>query len=241
MRGEGLIVRAGPRSALARRLRRQELWNIGRKLKEDEYIVVIEALLQACERYGLVVEVPTLFDSTGWAASPERRSFDYASASAIEGPIHILWSYIATWPRLLLEGDQSLFGLEGREHTAQVDQDRRIWREERFRWGDNDRLALKAARAEMMLKEEPSTFLPALFCSPTMELGVDISALNAVYLRNAPPTPAKLCAAGGPRRSVRSASPRVDLLRGSKPPRPASLRGPPSEWWVERCARPPLN
>ncbi|MBS3695839.1 hypothetical protein KGD90_32080, partial [Rhodococcus qingshengii] len=32
--------------------------------------------------------------------------------------------------------------------------------------------------------------LPALFCSPTMELGVDISALNAVFLRNAPPTPA---------------------------------------------------
>ena len=37
---------------------------------------------------------------------------------------------------------------------------------------------------------ESHRFLPVLFCSPTMELGVDISALNAVYLRNVPPTPA---------------------------------------------------
>ncbi|MBZ0134714.1 MAG: DEAD/DEAH box helicase, partial [Rhodanobacter sp.] len=37
---------------------------------------------------------------------------------------------------------------------------------------------------------ESSRFLPVMFCSPTMELGVDISALNAVYLRNVPPTPA---------------------------------------------------
>ena len=40
--------------------------------------------------------------------------------------------------------------------------------------------------------------LPAvLFCSPTMELGVDISALNAVYLRNVPPTPANYAQRSG--------------------------------------------
>src|SRR5690606_34759309 len=37
---------------------------------------------------------------------------------------------------------------------------------------------------------ESARFLPALVCSPTMELGIDISALNVVYLRNVPPTPA---------------------------------------------------
>ena len=36
-----------------------------------------------------------------------------------------------------------------------------------------------------------------LFCSPTMELGVDISALNAVYLRNVPPTPANYAQRSG--------------------------------------------
>ena len=44
---------------------------------------------------------------------------------------------------------------------------------------------------------EPNVFLPALFCSPTMELGVDISALNAVYMRNMPPTPANYAQRSG--------------------------------------------
>ena len=44
---------------------------------------------------------------------------------------------------------------------------------------------------------EPGVPLPALFCSPTMELGVDIAALNAVYLRNVPPTPANYAQRSG--------------------------------------------
>ena len=58
--------------------------------------------------------------------------------------------------------------LEAREHTAQVYSEEREEREERFRKGE----------------------LPLLFCSPTMELGVDIAQLNLVNLRNVPPTPA---------------------------------------------------
>ena len=46
-------------------------------------------------------------------------------------------------------------------------------------------------------KEEPDSFLPMMFCSPTMELGVDISALSTVYLRNAPPTPANYAQRAG--------------------------------------------
>lgn len=49
-------------------------------------------------------------------------------------------------------------------------------------------------------------FLPALFCSPTMELGVDISALNAVYLRNvSAPLPITLSAQGAQGRSGQAA------------------------------------
>lgn len=66
-------------------------------------------------------------------------------------------------------------GLLAREHTAQVPQRERIDREERFREGD----------------------LPLLYCSPTMELGVDISDLNAVGLRNVPPTPANYAQRSG--------------------------------------------
>ena len=97
----------------------------------------------------------------------------------------------------LASGAGFLFGLEGREHTAQVDQMRRQWREWRFRWGTEDRQRLAEAKDEMRQVGEPGVPLPALFCSPTMELGVDISALNAVYLRNVPPTPANYAQRSG--------------------------------------------
>ena len=65
--------------------------------------------------------------------------------------------------------------LEAREHTAQVMPEDRQEREERFRTAD----------------------LPLLFCSPTMELGVDIAQLNVVNLRNVPPTPANYAQRSG--------------------------------------------
>ncbi len=74
-------------------------------------------------------------------------------------------------------------GLEGREHTAQVQSDIRISREQEFREGT----------------------LPILFCSPTMELGVDISQLNVVNMRNVPPTPANYAQRSG--RAGRSGQP----------------------------------
>ncbi|MFE4857968.1 DEAD/DEAH box helicase [Streptomyces sp. NPDC056670] len=73
--------------------------------------------------------------------------------------------------------------LEAREHTAQVETDLRIEREKGFRSGD----------------------LPLLFCSPTMELGVDIAELNAVTMRNVPPTPANYAQRSG--RAGRSGQP----------------------------------
>ena len=74
-------------------------------------------------------------------------------------------------------------GIEAREHTAQVPSNERIKREEAFREGK----------------------LPILYCSPTMELGVDIAELNVVGLRNVPPTPANYAQRSG--RAGRSGSP----------------------------------
>jgi len=76
-----------------------------------------------------------------------------------------------------------LAGLVAREHTAQVDPQVRQEREDEFR------------RAELKL----------LYCSPTMELGVDINALSAVGLRNVPPTPANYAQRAG--RAGRSGQP----------------------------------
>ncbi len=78
---------------------------------------------------------------------------------------------------------QSLVGLEAHEHTAQVPYAEREIREQRFRTGD----------------------LPILYCSPTMELGVDIAELNVVNLRNVPPTPANYAQRSG--RAGRSGQP----------------------------------
>lgn len=66
-------------------------------------------------------------------------------------------------------------GMRACEHTAQVPSSERLKREEEFRSGE----------------------LPLLYCSPTMELGVDISDLNAVGLRNVPPTPANYAQRSG--------------------------------------------
>ena len=74
---------------------------------------------------------------------------------------------------------------------------RRGWREDRFRFEQADQERIKANLDQMREQNEPDGFLPALFCSPTMELGVDISALNAVYLRNVPPTPANYAQRSG--------------------------------------------
>lgn len=77
----------------------------------------------------------------------------------------------------------TLGGFEAREHTAQVPAPQREEREQRFRDG----------------------FLPVLFCSPTMELGIDIASLSVVGMRNVPPTPANYAQRSG--RAGRSGQP----------------------------------
>jgi hypothetical protein len=59
------------------------------------------------------------------------------------------------------------------------------------------------------LKRFPIRKLPILFCSPTMELGIDIKDLNAVNLRNVPPTPANYAQRSG--RAGRSGQPALVL------------------------------
>ena len=77
----------------------------------------------------------------------------------------------------------TLSGLRAKEHTAQVPPLDRQERESEF----------------------SEATLPVLYCSPTMELGVDINALSAVGLRNVPPTPANYAQRSG--RAGRSGQP----------------------------------
>lgn len=65
--------------------------------------------------------------------------------------------------------------LHGDEHTGQLNNDLRQQREEDFIQGD----------------------ISALFCSPTMELGIDIKLLSIVHMRNVPPNPANYAQRAG--------------------------------------------
>jgi hypothetical protein len=164
----------------------------GQKLAGDEYLTVAQALLEAAKDYGIVRSVGTDLDLPGWRLAPNAvRLVPGANAEGWDGKtnpyFHELYIKLAD---LLRKGDPAFLGLEGREHTAQVEQEVREWREWRFRFETEDRDNIAANRDDMIRAAEPTQFLPVLFCSPTMELGVDISALNAVYLRNVPPTPA---------------------------------------------------
>ncbi len=62
------------------------------------------------------------------------------------------------------------------EHTGQIKNEDKIEREDKF----NEAIELSA-----------------LYCSPTMELGIDISSLNIVHMRNVPPSPANYAQRSG--------------------------------------------
>lgn len=196
VRGEPLVIRGSSRSRLGRQLGSPDIW--GHRLSTADYNSVLGALLKAAAKYEMVRSVGTVFDAQGWqlAANAVRLVPAEGRADGRTANPYFVTLY-ETLAEELVRGRGFLFGLEGREHTAQVDQTRREWRECRFRWEEEDQKTIAAARDEMRQAGEPEVPLPAMFCSPTMELGVDISALNAVYLRNVPPTPANYAQRSG--------------------------------------------
>src|SRR5262249_18406001 len=113
------------------------------------------------------------------------------------GPNPYFISLYDNLSRLLAEGTEGLTRLEGREHTSQVKQVLRQIREARFRFEADDIKQITDLSTDPDANEEDDRFLPILFCTPTMELGVDISALNVVHLRNVPPTPANYAQRSG--------------------------------------------
>lgn len=196
VQGEALIVRASNRSALGKQLNKPSYW--GRKLNNVEFRELLEGLLRAAEQYQIVRAVPSRFDLPGWQLAANAIALTPGAIedqSSSQNPFFV--SLYESLAGTLSSGGEGIFGIEGREHTAQVEQERREWREWRFRWEDEDRAKLAAEKDTLRNAGEAVDFLPVLFCSPTMELGVDISALNTVYLRNVPPTPANYAQRSG--------------------------------------------
>jgi ATP-dependent helicase YprA (DUF1998 family) len=180
------------RSGFGQYLRRPStlpLWP--QKLTVVETDDIIADLLEALTNYGLVSRVR---DASGdrpagyqlnaaemsWMAGDGTPSHDPVRVPRPpEGGLRPNEFFVDFYRTVAADGQ----GLEAREHTAQVPYPQREDRERRFKVAE----------------------LPVLYCSPTMELGVDIADLNVVNLRNVPPTPANYAQRSG--RAGRSGQP----------------------------------
>lgn len=178
------------RSALGRYLKRPGLFSFyPGALTSDDAQDVIRDVMAVLEQTGLLAQFPgeqgagyrVKASAIIWRAGTGEGSVADPLRKTIKtetkGRVN------AFFRDLYSEDAAELRGLHAREHTAQVSPGDREQREEEFRRGE----------------------LPMLFCSPTMELGVDIASLNAVGLRNVPPTPANYAQRSG--RAGRSGQP----------------------------------
>ena len=188
-RDEDRILRGTPTSALAKQIRTVKF--AGQTVATRDTPDVLESLLRAAKNYGLVEEVASQIGGMGWRLIAKTVHFrlqaDGLDAEVTNRFFADLYSSVSN---ALAADTGLLFGMEGREHTAQVENELRELREFRFRYGPDDQEKLAELQDQLREHRESARFLPALFCSPTMELGVDISSMNVVYLRNAPPTAA---------------------------------------------------
>jgi hypothetical protein len=196
------LVTGGPRSRLLRKIKTADPWRDSACAREvaqwrdTEWARLIEDMLDAAKNYGYTQRHAVDSQLAGWrlnAAVLDWRLIadqPQADGNHVNSYFRALYLGIAD---LLRRPAHPLFDFEAQEHTAQVDAPRRQLLEQRFRYTEKDRRDW----AQNPAHEAPLERLPVMFCSPTMELGVDISALNTVYLRNVPPTPANYAQRSG--------------------------------------------
>lgn len=174
------------RSRIMKALRSKDLWGGSRDLSSADGETLVRALIDTLRgqyigrtqtedgREGIQL----LADSIEWTlgdgtpAPPDPVRFKRMRSVRLEKVERDANQFFAT---LYRETARGLVGVEGGAHTGQIPASLRQERESRFGKGD----------------------LTALFCSPTMELGVDIRDLNVVHLRNVPPTPANYAQRSG--------------------------------------------
>ncbi|MCE7009972.1 DEAD/DEAH box helicase [Kibdelosporangium philippinense] len=158
----------------------------------DDATEMIQDLLEVLQEGGLLMPVPS--EHTGEATGYRLKSarIRWLAGDGESGAVDQVRRTLKRGerPRVnpffrnLYRADAvALRGLRALEHTAQISAEERQQREREF----------------------SDALLPILYCSPTMELGVDIKGLNAVALRNIPPTPANYVQRAG--RAGRSGQP----------------------------------
>ena len=172
-----------PRGSVGQFLRRRSTFpNYGEKISTAETAEILAQLVESLEIAGILRRVAD--DKDGPRFRVAAAAIVWTAGDGVHqvaDPLRVTRppkdglptnEYFVSLYRSL---SSDLATLEAREHTAQVQAKVREDREQQFRTAQ----------------------LPVLFCSPTMELGVDISELNVVGLRNVPPTPANYAQRSG--------------------------------------------
>jgi Lhr-like helicase len=197
------LITGGPRSRLLRQIKTVGFWKDShcaekvKPWKDEDWTTLIKDLLELAKNYGYVQRHSIDAHLDGWrlnaSALDWRLIADQPQTDGANRINHYFRALYLGIAELMRQPSHPLFDFEAQEHTAQVDAPRRQLLEQRFRFTPKDRQDWAVNPAH----EAPLERLPVMFCSPTMELGVDISALNVVYLRNVPPTPANYAQRSG--------------------------------------------
>ena len=176
----------GYASGYGRYLRNHYKENLGEQLTKDTYYEVIESVLG-------------LLDNAGWLYSESIKNVNGDETKVYQLNIdYVLWKKQDTdtiksdliktrsykpqpkpankfFKNIYKIDFTELKALKAGDHTGQIGSDVRQEREVKFKSGE----------------------LSALYCSPTMELGIDISSLDVVHMRNVPPNPANYAQRSG--------------------------------------------
>lgn len=194
------LLSGGPRSRLLKQIKMADIWQQTafagqvRNWKELEWAALIESMLRAATNYGFVHKHAVDTTLVGWQLNSAAMDWCLIESDLTGNKVNFFFRQLyLNVANMLRQSGHVLFDFEAQEHTAQVEPARRQLLEQRFRYTDKDRRDW----LENPAHEAPLERLPVMFCSPTMELGVDISALNTVYLRNVPPTPANYAQRSG--------------------------------------------
>jgi very-short-patch-repair endonuclease len=173
-------VKLTSRSKIGRFLRAAAWPWLQQPLSESEYNRLIDALVNTLCEAGYLkregTQVQLRIDAILWQAQKvDKIPTDPLTSKRLQGSEESQIEVNQFFQDFYEGNAQQIHSLEGREHTGQVSNEDRQEREDKFRNGQ----------------------LASLFCSPTMELGIDISDLSAVHLRNVPPTPANYAQRSG--------------------------------------------
>jgi len=177
----------GSRSGIGKFIKRKMQENGFDSLKQDQYRAMIESLCDLLVRTNFLSKRENLRGSGGVINGYLLRSDNLIWLAGDGETVSVDATRINAYKDLAIQPNmyfQELYKTDftkypkeivGREHTGQLSSVDRIEREGAFRKGE----------------------ISSLFCSPTMELGIDIANLNIVHMRNVPPNPANYAQRSG--------------------------------------------